>query len=75
MYKMILYIIPFLIFIISTVIMYVVSRDKDKKKPKTILIRNVLPSVVIAALTFVIIKFKDTGLFTQEKIMTGNYFD
>jgi hypothetical protein len=53
----------------------VVSRDKDKKKPKTILIRNVLPSVVIAALTFVIIKFKDTGLFTQEKIMTGNYFD
>ena len=55
--------------------MYVVSRDVDKNKPQTILIRNILPSVVIAVLTFVIIKFKDTNLFVNEPLMNGNYFD
>ena len=72
---MFLYIIPFLILVISSIIMYVVSRDVDKNKPQTILIRNILPSVVIAVLTFVIIKFKDTNLFVNEPLMNGNYFD
>jgi RsiW-degrading membrane proteinase PrsW (M82 family) len=72
---MLLYIIPFLVFVISAAIMYFVSKDSEKNKPETILIRNALPGLVIGTMVFVILKFKDTHLFSTEPVMQGNYFD
>ena len=72
---MFIYIIPIIVFITVSVIMYIVSNDKNKSKPQTIIIRNILPGIVVSLLVFVIIKYKDTSLFNHEPLMTGNYFD
>jgi hypothetical protein len=71
-----IYYIPVLAFIIIALIMYFLEEDSTKKnKTDFILIRVVLPAFTVALVSFVIIKYKDTGLFSQEKMMQGNYFD
>ena len=54
---------------------YHMSNDKNKSKPQTIIIRNILPGIVVSLLVFVIIKYKDNGIFNHEPLMSGNYFD
>jgi positive regulator of sigma E activity len=73
--SLLLYIVPFVIFLISTIIMYSISADEDKNKVSTICIRNILPSALLGTLVFVIIKFKDSNVFNAEPMMRGNYFD
>ena len=72
---MFIYLVPMAIFIISCTLMYLVSNDKEKSKPKKIFIRNVLPSVVISLFVFIVIKYRDSGLFNPEPLMNVNYFD
>ncbi len=72
---MLIYIIPILVFIFVSVGMYLVSKDKEKSKPQTVLTRNVLPGIVMALLVYVIIKFKDSDMFNPEPLMSGNYFE
>jgi len=54
--------------------MYLISDDPNKNKTGTIMIRNILPSLVVAILVYIIIKFKGTTPF-DEPVMKGNYFD
>ena len=72
--SLLLYVPPVLIFIILSVIMYLVSDDPDKNKIGTICLRNVLPSLVVGILVFIIIKYKGQTPF-DEPMMKGNYFD
>jgi hypothetical protein len=72
---MLLYIIPIIIFLIVSIGMYSVSNDKNKSKPETVLVRNILPAVVVSLLVFAVIKFKDSQLFIDEPLLGGNYFD
>ena len=72
--SLLLYVAPVLIFIILSIIMYVVSDDPDKNKIGTICLRNLLPSLVVSILVFIIIKYKGVGPF-DEPVMKGNYFD
>ena len=72
---MLIYLIPVIIFIISSLSLYMLSNDKEKAKPKTIIIRNILPSIVLSLLVFIIIKYRDSSLFNHEPLMGGNYFD
>jgi RsiW-degrading membrane proteinase PrsW (M82 family) len=72
---MLLYVIPIIVFIIVSLGMYFISNDKNKSKPKTILIRNILPGIVVSLLVFVIIKYKDSELFNPEPLMSGDYFE
>jgi hypothetical protein len=69
-----LYILPIVCFIIVAVSMYTVSADEEKSNFSVIFTRNILPALVISALVFVIIKFKDSGAFVDEPMKTGNYF-
>ena len=68
---MIEYIIPVIVFIVLSGIMYLVSEDPEKNKLGNILLRNALPGVIVAVLVFFILK--QTGV--SEPLMTGNYFD
>jgi len=70
-----LYVISFIVFLIVSCGMYFLSKDKDKSKPKTIFTRNILPGIVVSLLIFVIIKYKDSEIFVNEPLMSGNYFD
>ena len=54
--SLLLYTVPVLIFIILSVIMYLISDDPDKNKIGTICLRNILPSLVVSILVFIIIK-------------------
>ena len=72
---MMLYVIPIVVFLIVSLGMYMISNDKNKSKPKTIIIRNVLPGIVVRLLVFVIIKYKDSEIFNPEPLMSGNYFE
>jgi len=54
--------------------MYLISDDPDKNKIGTICLRNLLPSLVVSILVFIIIKYKGVGPF-DEPVMKGNYFD
>ena len=72
---MMLYVIPIVVFLIVSLGMYMISNDKNKSKPKTIIIRNVLPGIVVSLLVFVIIKYKDSEIFNPEPLMSGNYFE
>ena len=74
MASFLVYIIPVIIFIILSVIMYLISDDPDKNKIGTICLRNLLPSLVVSILVFIIIKYKGVGPF-DEPVMKGNYFD
>lgn len=73
--NLILYILPIIIFIISSVLLYTLSTDPKKKTLKNIAVRNILPGLVLGVTVFSIIKFKDAGLFNSEPMMSGNYFD
>ena len=54
--------------------MYLISDDPDKNKIGTICLRNILPSLVVSILVFIIIKYKGQTPF-DEPVMKGNYFD
>ena len=72
---MFIYLIPVIVFIIMSLSLYLISNDKEKAKPKTVIIRNILPSIVLSLLIFVIIKYRDSSIFNPEPLMSGNYFD
>ena len=55
--------------------MYTISNDENKNEFGTILLRNILPSFVLALLVFAILKYKDSQIFNHEPMMYGNYFD
>lgn len=63
-----------IVFVMSSYIMYYMSDDPKKNKTSIIFIKNILPSIVIALLVFVILKFKSNA-DSNEKLMEGNYFD
>jgi len=68
-------VLPFIIFIVTTILMYTISTDENKNEFGTILLRNILPSFVLALLVFAILKYKDSQIFNHEPMMYGNYFD
>ena len=72
---MFIYLIPVIVFIIMSLSLYLISNDKEKTKPKTVIIRNILPSIVLSLLVFIIIKYRDSSIFNPEPLMGGNYFD
>ena len=72
---MIIYIIPLIVFIITAVLMYFISKDEDKNSGKNVLLKNVLPASVIGLFVFTVLKFKDIQAFNPEPMMAGNYFD
>jgi hypothetical protein len=55
--------------------MYFISVDEKKNKPDKIIFRNIFPGIIVGLLVFIIIKYKDSNLFNQEPLMTGNFFD
>jgi len=69
------YVLPLVIFVIATFTLYSISADEDKNEFGTIFMRNIFPSALLSILVFVIIKFKDSGVFNPEPMMRGNYFD
>jgi hypothetical protein len=69
----ILYILPIIIFVIVSGVMYMISKDPKKNDIKNIITRNVLPGLLISITVFLIIKFKDN--LNNEPMMDGNYFD
>ena len=71
----ILYILPIIIFVIVSGVMYMISKDPKKNDIKNIITRNVLPGMLISIIVFLIIKFKDANLLNNEPMMDGNYFD
>ena len=71
---MLIYILPIIIFIVTSIVLYMLSTDPKKKSISSITVRNILPATVLAITVFCIIKFKD-NLFTSEPMMDGNYFD
>jgi len=68
------YIIPIIIFLITSITMYCVSNQDDKENISNIFLRNILPASLISILVFVIIKYHN-NLFNNEPMMSGNYFD
>jgi len=68
------YIIPVVVFITISLVMYNISNDKNKDKTSNIFIRNILPATVVSVLVFVSIKYRES-FFNQEPMMSGNYFD
>jgi len=72
---MFIYIIPLIVFLITTGIMYLLSNDPKKTDIDVILLRNALPGLVVGLLVYVIIKYKDSKLFNNEPLMPGGYFD
>ena len=72
---MFIYIIPIIVCIITSILMYSISNNPEKSEMSTVLGRNVLPGVVMGLLVFVIIKYKDSQMFNPEPMMYGNYFD
>jgi len=71
---MFLYIVPVVVFLVISLSMYSLSRNKEKNKSSNILIRNILPAIAISVLVFVFMKYRET-MFNQEPMMGGNYFD
>jgi cell division protein FtsW (lipid II flippase) len=71
---MFLYIVPVVVFLVISLSMYSLSRNKEKNKSGNILIRNILPAIAISVLVFVFMKYRET-MFNQEPMMGGNYFD
>jgi hypothetical protein len=71
---MLVYVVPAVVFLIVSLVMYKISKDTKKSEPKTIMIRNVLPGIVIGVLVFVFMKYRKT-MFNSEPMMGGNFFD
>lgn len=72
---MLLYLLPVLIFVIVAVILYSLTEKKEESEISDILIKNILPASLISFLVFIIIKFKDSSAFNDERMMMGGYFD
>ena len=72
---LLLYIVPLIVFVIVSIILYMISNDAKKNKPENIVCRNVLPGIVVGLLVHVLVKYRETYSYTQEPIMRGNYFD
>jgi len=72
---MLSYIIPVIVFFVVSLVMYFLSNLDEKNEPKTIMFRNILPGIVIAMLTYIIMKHKDLLNLNKEPLMSGNYFD
>ena len=71
-----IYYIPIILFLVISLSMYFLEKDSTKKnKSKFIFIRVVLPAVTVALLSVIIIKYKDSQIFSNEPIMEGNYFE
>ena len=72
-----LYVVPIIAFFITMILMYLMDSSDDdvKNDPKHILIRIFLPSLVMAILTYVILRYKDSDVLNSEPVMKGNYFD
>ena len=73
--NLLLYLLPLSVFIVISIVMYIISADEDKNDFSKILTRNVFPALVVGLLVFAIIKFKDSGMFNPEPMMKGNYFE
>jgi len=69
---MLLYVLPLVVFLIVSLVMYSLSKSKEKNKSSNILIRTILPAISISLLVFCFIKYRET---TSEPMMGGNYFD
>ena len=69
---MLLYLVPAIVFVIISLSMYFISKDKEKNKTKNIVVKNILPAIVISVLAFVFMKYRDT---ISEPMMSGTYFD
>ena len=72
---MLLYLLPVLIFVIVAIILYSLTEKKEENEISGILIKNILPASLISILVFIIIKFKDSSAFNDERMMMGGYFD
>ena len=68
-----IFILPSLTFVLLFSLLYYVSNEKDKSKPKK-MVKLLIPSVILSTLVFIIVKYKE-NIFHEEPIMTGNYFD
>lgn len=68
-------IIPLVTAILVSITMYLISKDTKKNKPEKIVIRNVCPGIIVGLLVFVIIKYRNSSLFNEQPLMTGNFFD
>ena len=64
---MLIYILPIIIFIVTSIVLYMLSTDPKKKSISSITVRNILPATVLAITVFCIIKFKDNLLFKKSK--------
>jgi len=67
-----LLLIPGLTFLVLSVLLYIISNNENKNEMSVILTQNVLPSVVVSVMAFLIIKYRDNF---NEPVMKGNYFD
>ena len=69
------FLLPFIVFIVTSFLMYTISADENKNELGTIILRNVFPALILGILVFTILKFKDSQIFNHEPMMYGNYFD
>ena len=65
-------IIPIVVFLTISIILYFLSNNKDKNKLDNIFNQNILPAIVVSVFVFYFIKNKDN---IEEPMMFGNYFD
>ena len=59
---------PVLVFIITSIAIYMYSSDPDKKKKP---LNFIIPGIMAGAATFLFFKYNPP----QQKLMEGNYFD
>ena len=64
------FIVPCIVFLIVTSILYYMNDEKDNK---SILLKNILPGCLASIIVFIILKYK--VLIANEPLMGGNYFD
>jgi hypothetical protein len=72
---MLLYLLPILVFVIISVILYSLTEKKEENDIVDTFVKNILPASLISFLVFIIIKFKDSSAFNDERMMMGGYFD
>jgi membrane protein CcdC involved in cytochrome C biogenesis len=64
------YLLPIIVFVVTSVVLYMMSSDPDKKKKP---VKIVLPGLVLGAGSFFFMKYRDR--LSPEPLMQGNYFD
>ena len=70
---LLLYILPCLIFIVVTYILYHTSKNKNKNETKEF-IKLMIPGLVIGISVFLFMKYKE-HLLNEEPMMHGNFFE